>query len=307
MNRWIRRGLWAAGTLAAVAAATVGTGLFLADEKMNRVLAVDAIALPAATGDAVLARGRYLYASRGCADCHGANGAGRTFVDDGKGLKLAGPNITTGPGGVVARYRDEDWVRTLRHGLKPGGKPLMIMPSEEFSRWTANDLAAVVAHVKALPPASGTGAVLQLPAPVRVLYGLGFMHDAAGKIDHTLPPPQPVAEGISIEHGRYVANMCIGCHGPALAGGRIPGGPPDWPAAADLRPGAQRAMARYPDAEAMLRMFRSGRGPDGRALQVMPFETLREMNEVDAKALHLYLRNLPQGALTAQASSARGG
>ena len=27
-------------------------------------------------------------------DCHGANGAGRTFVNDGKGTHIAGPNIS---------------------------------------------------------------------------------------------------------------------------------------------------------------------------------------------------------------------
>jgi mono/diheme cytochrome c family protein len=305
MNRWIRRGLWGAAGVVALAAGAVGTGVFLADEKMNRIVSVDAAPLAVAHDAATLERGRYLYTSRGCADCHAADGGGRTFVDDGKGLKLAGPDIT--PAGAVAGYRPEDWVRTLRHGVKPGGKPLMIMPSEEFNRWTDADLGAVIAYVQSLPAAGGQRAVLDLPVPVRALYGFGLVKDAAEKIDHTLPPPQPVAEGVTIEHGRYVANMCIGCHGRQLAGGRIPGGPPDWPAAADLRPGSSSAMGRYPSADAMLAMFKSGQRPDGTPLQVMPFEALREMNEVDARALHLYLSNLPQGSVTAQAPSARGG
>jgi hypothetical protein len=32
---------------------------------------------------------------------------------------------------------------------------------------------------------------------------------------------------------------------------------------------------------------------DGSKVQVMPFESLRELNETDVRALHLYLRSLP--------------
>jgi hypothetical protein len=39
-------------------------------------------------------------------------------------------------------------------------------------------------------------------------------------------------------------------------------------------------------------MFRSGKRPDGSAVKVMPFESLREMSEVDLRALYLYLKGL---------------
>ena len=52
-------------------------------------------------------------------------------------------------------------------------------------------------------------------------------------------------------------------------------------------------MAPYADAEAFLRMFKTGLRPDGTKIQVMPFESLREMNETDVRALHLYLKSLP--------------
>jgi len=248
--------------------------------------------VPGATGDQALARGKYLYASRGCVDCHGANGAGRTFVDDGS-LRIAGPNITTGPGGVVAAYQPVDWVRAIRHGVSPQGRALMVMPSEDYNRFTNDDMAALVAYITTLPPVAGQAAVVDLPLPVRALYGFGLIKDAAAKIDHALPPPQPVAEGVTVAHGAYVANMCIGCHGAKLAGGKIPGGPPDWPAAANLTPGAGSVMPLYPDADSMIRMFRTGKRPDGAPVKVMPFESLREMSETDLRALHLYLKGLP--------------
>ncbi len=291
MKTWIRRGLVAAVSLVALAAGTVGAGTLLAEQKMQRQLAVKPHLLDLKSDAATLERGRYLYASRGCVDCHGGNGAGRTFVDDGKGLKLAGPNISPGPGSVVGAYGAQDWERTLRHGVKPSGRPLMIMPAEDYARLTDADVAAIASYVMSLPPAAGGAAVLQLPLPVRALYGFGLIQDAAAKIDHTLPPAQPVAEGVTVEHGRYVAGMCQGCHGKDLAGGKIPGGPPDWPAAADLRPGPQGALARYPDADALLAMFRSGQRADGSKVQVMPFESLGQLNETDVRALYAYLKS----------------
>jgi mono/diheme cytochrome c family protein len=291
-TRWWRVLGIGVGSVVLLAAAALATGIFMAERKQQRRVDVSAQAVPYKTDAATLERGRYLYASRGCVDCHGANGAGRTFVDDGA-LTIAGPNITTGPGGVVAAYQPVDWVRAIRHGVTPQGRALMVMPSEDYNRFTDDDLAALVAHVRALPPQSGQAAVVNLPLPVKALYGFGVIKDAAARIDHSLPPQLPVPEGVTIEHGRYVANMCIGCHGAQLQGGKIPGGPPDWPPASKLTAGEGSVMGRYADADALIAMFRSGKRPDGSAVQVMPFESLREMSETDLRALYLYLRGMP--------------
>jgi mono/diheme cytochrome c family protein len=268
-------------------------GTELAQRKGQRLLRVDV--RPVAYVDDVqsLERGKYLFASRGCVDCHGASGGGREFINDGRGLRLAGPNITPGDGKVVARYTPQDWVRVLRHGIKPDGRPVFVMPSEDYNRLTDADLGALVAYVRSLPPQTGGEAVLELSLPVKVLYGFGFIRDAAQKIDHSLPPATAVAEGVTVAHGAYVANMCIGCHGATLSGGKIPGGPPDWAAAANLTTGERSGMAAYASASQFVAMLRSGRRPDGTAVTVMPFESLSALSDVDAQALYLYLKSLP--------------
>ena len=86
--------------------------------------------------------------------------------------------------------------------------------------------------------------------------------------------------------------MCIGCHGEQLSGGRIPSGPPDWPAAANLTPGEGSAMVRYPDEAVFVAMMRSGKRPDGTPIRVMPFESLSKMDDVDLPALYAYLKTL---------------
>jgi len=193
----------------------------------------------------------------------------------------------------VASYKPEDWVRTLRHGVKPDGKPLFIMPSEDYNRLTDDDTGALIAYVKSLAPVPGGEAVVKLPLPVRVIYGFGGIPEPVEKIDHSLPPSQPVAAALSVEHGKYVAAMCIGCHGATLSGGKIPGGPPDWPAAANITPGDKSVMPAYKDATTFATMMKTGKRPDGSAIKVMPFESLREMNEIDVQALYAYLKTVP--------------
>jgi cytochrome c553 len=294
MAKWLKVAGGIVAGLALLAAAGVFAGLQLAERKQARRVEVKVQALALAVDAAALERGRYLFASRGCVDCHGADGAGKVFVEKGDDLRIKGPNITRGRGGVVAAYQGEDWVRAIRHGVGPGGRPLMVMPSEDYNRFTDADLSALVAYVQALPPAAGTGAEVKLPLPARVLYGFGAIQDAAARIDHALPPAQAVPEGVTLQHGAYVANMCLGCHGPQLAGGRIPGGPPDWPPAADLNPGGGGVMkARYAEPEAFIRMFKSGQRADGSRIQVMPFDSLRNLSDTDLRALHLYLKSRP--------------
>jgi len=289
MKRWIKWTAAAVGAVVVIVAAAGALGWQLAERKMARKVEVAVKPVAYTTQVQALARGKYLFESRGCADCHGAKGEGRVFLDDGS-LRIAGPNIS--PAGVTAGYKPEDWVRTVRHGVKPNGQPTMIMPSEDYNRFTDQDLAALVAHVRSLPPVQATAPAMRLPPPVRILYGFGAIKDAAEKIDHSLPPALPVPEAVDAKHGAYVANMCLGCHGEHLSGGKIPGGPPDWPPAANLTPGEGSAMARYKDSAAFITMLRSGKRPDGTPIKVMPFESLAKMSDVDSQALYEYLKTV---------------
>ena len=298
MKRWIKWTVGATVALVLVAAAAAVVGTQLAERKRQRHVTIELAperwaATLASADSTTLTRGKYLFNSRGCAECHGVTGGGREFINDGKGMRLKSPNISPGDGSVVARYTPEDWARTVRHGVKPDGRPVFIMPSEDYNQFTQNDLGALVAYVRSLPPASGSAAQIELPLPVKLLYGYGAIEDAAQKIDHSLAPPPPIPESVSPAHGAYVANMCIGCHGPGLSGGKIPGTPPDWAPAANLTPGPGSALKRYPTADQFVAMLRSGKRPDGTAITVMPFESLGQLSDVDARAVYAYLQTVP--------------
>jgi mono/diheme cytochrome c family protein len=292
-GKWVKRTSILLATLAGLGIVTTVVGKSMGERKMTRNVELSVSPLEIVADATHLERGRYLYSTRGCVDCHGASGAGKTVIKDG-GMFVVAPNITGGANSVTTNYKAIDWIRTLRHGIKPNGNPVMMMPSEDYNRLTDEDTASLVAWLQQMPAVPGERAQIQVPVPVKVLYAFGVIKDASEKIDHTLPPSRPVPEGITLEHGAYVANSCIGCHGQHLSGGKIPGGAPTWPAAANLTPGKGSAMSRYPTPDAFVAMMRSGHRPDGTAIsQVMPFGSLGSMNDTDLRALHAYLKTVP--------------
>ena len=101
---------------------------------------------------------RCLFASRGCAECHGVNGAGKAFLDQ-PGRRRRGGAL------------QPDWVRTVRHGVKPDGTPLFIMPSDDHARFSDADLAALTALMRTGKRPDGT-AVAVMP-----FESLGQMND----------------------------------------------------------------------------------------------------------------------------------
>lgn len=280
--------------LAALVAGLAGFAWFASERKLNRIVQVNVAEVAIPADAASLAHGKYLFESRGCTDCHGRDGSGKVVINDPSGLLVRAPNISSAVGTVATALAPLDWVRLLRHGVKPDGRPVLIMPSDDYARMTDADLGALISYVRSLPPVEGQVTEFRLPLVVRFLYAAGFVRDAAEKIDHTLPPPQPIAPTETVAYGDYVANSCRGCHNPALSGGPIPGAPPDWPAAANLTPGEGSAFAHYPDIEAFAAMLKSGKRPDGSAVStVMPFDSLKELNAADVAALYAFFRALP--------------
>jgi mono/diheme cytochrome c family protein len=294
MRNWVRRSLWTAACAGIAVAAVKPVAGVLQERKARRHVDTPLASVQVPNDAAAVERGHYLFDSRGCAHCHGADGGGRAFIDEPGGMYARSANISGARGSAVEHYRSADWVRAIRHGVKPDGTPVFIMPSDDYSRLTDEDTGALVAYLQQLPPVAGRPAEFRLPTIVKLLYAAGVVKDAAEKIDHGRAPPQPVAAEVSPAHGRYVASLCMGCHGEHLSGGRIPGAPPNWPPSANLTPGEGGVMGRYARADDFVAMLRSGKRPDGSAVSsVMPFDALRALNDIDARAVHAYLKQLP--------------
>ena len=194
MKTWIKSVAAAIAALVLLLFAVLAAGMALGERKMARTMTVPASPVKLRFDAAHVEHGRYLFSTRGCADCHGASGAGKE-VANGGGTLVVSPNITRGEGSATARYSLIDWVRTVRHGVKPDGTPVMVMPSEDYNRLTDDDTSALISYVLQLPPVIGNPAVMQLPWAYKVQYGFGMIMDSSEKIDHALPPAvaHPVA------------------------------------------------------------------------------------------------------------------
>ena len=252
-----------AGGLGVLAAAAFAVAVWMGQRKLERVVEVKVVPVPFAKGAATQKLGRYLFESRGCAQCHAADGHGLVVIDAPNGMFVKSPDITAGAGGVVKEYTEGDWVRAIRHGVNPAGHALVVMPSGDYAGMSDGDLAAVVAYARSLAPMPGGGAEIQLPLLVKALYGVGVIRDAAEAIDHRHRPAPDMVPAASAAYGEYLIQMCIGCHRVDLTGGPIAGAPPEWPPAARLVPGPGYVMLRYDTLEKFAAMMRSGKRPDG--------------------------------------------
>lgn len=238
-----------------------------------------------------LIEGKRIATIRGCLECHGADLGGQLLVQAPIG-DLVPPNLTRGKGGVVAAYTPEDWERAIRHGVGPGGRPLILMPSDDNTVMSEADYAALLAYVQSVPPVDREHPPTRLTLLGQILLGAGQLPLlTAERIDHALRPAQPLAAP-TVEYGEYVANMCAGCHGSNFAGGPIPGQPPQSPAAANLTP--KGAIKDWTLAE-FSAALRTGVRPDGRKMepQYMPWSAFAAMTDTEVEALYQYLKSLP--------------
>jgi len=276
-------------------AALVGSAYFFSNRAMAAAWDVTPAAVTTLMDSATIAHGRHVAETRGCFDCHDRDLSGRVVFDALPAMgRLAGPNLTSGRGGVADSYSDADWVRSIRDGVGPDGKSLVFMPSYEYRAIGPRDLGALISFIKASAPVD-EDAVSPVFGPVaRVLYMFGkFPLVSAELVDHDDTRFSQPEEGRTVEFGAYMATSCVGCHGPSFSGGKVPGGDPSWPPAANLTPHSSGLAGwGFADFEAFAK---TGRTPDGRTLDasVMPWPLLGAYTEDELPALWMYLQALP--------------
>jgi cytochrome c553 len=258
--------------------------------KLSTRFAVTPTALAITHDAAAIERGRRLEGSRiECRGCHGDDLGGKVMIDNPAIGRVVAPNLTSGRGSGVADYRDEDWVRAIRHGLAADGRPLLLMPTKQFAPLSDADLAPLVAYLVALPPVDRELDGISLGPIGKALTLFGRFEPQAFTLDHAAVRPSTVPPGDTIEYGGYLANACTDCHGSNLAGGAVAPGVPD---ASNLTPKGK--IAGWSELE-FARAMRTCKTPDGRTLDpFMPcLRTFHAMDDVELRALYRYLQTLP--------------
>jgi cytochrome c553 len=222
-----------------------------------------------------------------CADCHGPGLGGQIMGEEDPMLfVISSANLTSGEGGVGGTFTDEDWVRAIRHGVAEDGTPLLIMPSNYFQTLGEEDLQAIVAHIRTLPPIDN---VIHEPT-VGPIGRFGLLQDPslipAAVIDQEAPVPSSPPPGVTLERGEYVAYICTLCHGPDFSGG------PTASSGLNLTPAGN--LAHWTEAD-FINTIRTGTTPDGNTFDPleMPWKQISLLSDEDLKAIWLYLQSLP--------------
>lgn len=267
----------------------------LGEARLKKVYAIpeESVNLP---GDEIsLAEGKRIFQYRGCEACHGEQLQGLVYLDNPAIGQVITPNLTSGPGGIGAQRTDADLVRSIRHGIRPDGTPLLFMPSTEFYYLSDSDLGRVIAYIRSASPVDNQMPPSRLSATGRIVMNvtreITFL--PAELIPHDTPRPVAPEPGITPEYGEYLSLSCKVCHGQTLSGGEIPGFPPEWPSAPNLTPAKSSRLPAWGEG-GFIEIIRTGQ-KHGRTINpdYMPWKSYRHMTDDELRAVYAYLQSLP--------------
>ncbi len=292
MRRFLKWAAWAGGGIVLVIGILAGVDFTRSNARLRKNYRVEVRPVLIPTDAAAIARGRHIANTRGCVDCHGKDFAGAKIIENGAMGRIHGPNLTRGRGSVITKFEDTDWVRSIRHGINPGGRGLFLMPSEEYAHFSDADLGNVIAFLKTVPPVDRDPVPFSFGPVTRGRLASGKMKLAAEVIDHPNVNPVAPVKAATVEYGRYLAHGCAGCHGRNFSGGKIEAGPPDWPLARNLTLHPSGNLSRWTEVDFM-RAIREGRRPDGSEISPVMPRGFGGMDDEELRALYLFFRSLP--------------
>ncbi len=246
--------------------------------------------------DAVsIKRGQHL-AKMLCAGCHGENLSGKTgWFPAGPMGSIDSPNLTSGAGGIGKEYTaDEEYVRAIRHGVDPEGKPIYMPAVVAFSSMSDEDLGAIIAYLKTIPSVDHQTNGQNFSALGKILIGAGVFGklpvEEASHAAHVTAP----AAGATAEYGHYLVTIgdCKSCHGQQLAGGPFPD-PSVTMLSPNLTPGGE--LAAWSEQDFIITM-RTGITPSGHKMNpdYMPWKDISVGTDDELKAIFMYLQSLPK-------------
>ena len=284
MPRILRVLGYTGGTLAAVLLVAVVFVYARSEWLMRRRWNIPASEIAVPGDSTAIARGERLVSVRGCNGCHGSRLEGVSLADIPHVGRLVSPNIAA----LARRYTGADLERAIRHGVKPDGRSVAVMPAGMFYNLSDIDLGAIIAYLRSVVPAHDTLPPGEVRFGARVGLVLGQYTLVADQIDHTASRiPAPVA-GDAVGLGRYIVHTsCTMCHGEDLRGLR---GTPD----PDEPSPNLSVVAGYTRAE-FAHLMRTGEPTGGRTLRLMAESAQKRFSHLtdeEVNGVYEYLRSL---------------
>ena len=242
------------------------------------------------TDSAIVEEGHRIMLTKGCAACHGDNLQGRVWLDDALLGKVITPNLTKGKGGLPKDYGTNDWLRSLKHGLRRDSTPLRIMPSHEISHLGEEDMNALIAYLSQIEPVDNILPKTSLGFLGYILTDLGkILLIPADSIDHNRLLTKNVNREVTPEFGEYLTTNCSGCHRKNMKGG--PPLAPGFPVVADISSSGN--PGKWTE-EQFINTLKTGSTPEGKKLDPtkMPWVAFKHYSDAEMKAIFMYLRSI---------------
>ena len=279
--RWLG---WIVGCLAVIGIIAYTAVYVLSEHALRRTYDVPAVAVSIPSGPDAIAEGQRLAIVHGCyGGCHGKHAGGAVMFDQPIIGRIVAPNLTA----AVRKYSDTELVNIIRHGVRPGGRSMMVMPSEAFVLLTDEDLGRIIAFLKSLPAIEGPGPDVSMGPLGRIGVAVGQFKPVAQLIAETVPPPE--ASNPPAANGRYLARtICVQCHGTNLRGASNP----------DFTSPNLQIVAAYSPAQ-FSQLLKTGIALGGRFPPTMgPYARalLSHLTDSEIADLYSYLHALPDAA-----------
>ncbi len=268
---------------------------FIGDSRLTRAYAFPPSNLVIPTDAASIAIGKHRVEVL-CADCHGADLSGieKWFSLNPLG-SIDSANLTAGEGGVGRQFTStEDYVRALRHGIDPQGRPIYMPAVVATANLSDEELGAIIAYLKTVPPVDHKTNGQQLQPAAKIMLALGiFGQLPVETVRHDVNVTAPQA-GVSADYGKYLVdiNDCRTCHGQNLAGGRHPD-PSVTAFVPNITPGGEPSS--WTEAQ-FINTIKTGTTPGGRQIEpkLMPWKAYSQLSDDELKAIWQYLQSLPK-------------
>lgn len=252
--------------------------------------------------------GEYLLRAGGCVSCHTEKEAGAAFLAGGRGIETPfgtfyGPNITPDPETGIGLWTERDFVRALRHGIRPkGGAYYPAFPYTSYTRMKDDDITAIWAYLRSVEPVRRENRSHELAWYAGFRPGLRvwrFLHFRPGEFE---ADPSASDEWNRGAYLSQAAAHCAECHstrtrtgglnpGLLYAGGRLGGGD----VAPNITPDRDTGIGRWRPGH-LMRYLDLGMDPDGDFAGGVMGDVISEgtshLTDEDRRALVIYLREL---------------
>ena len=231
-----------------------------------------------------------------CEGCHGVDLSGITdWFNAGPLGTVDSANLTAGEGGFGQEAAsDQDYVNAIRHGIDPEGKPIFMPAVYSTSNLSDEDLGAIIAYVKSVPPVDHVTNGQQFTPLAKILLATGKLGKLPVEaVSHNIHVTAP-ERAVSVEYGSYLVdtNDCRICHGPQLNGGPFPD-PTITLISPNLTTGGEPGFWTE---DQFINTIRTGTAPSGHQLNPrhMPWDVYKLMTDDELKAIYMYLQSLPK-------------